>query len=250
MKDEYQKTHAITYTEVNQKGEFNVIAAFHLVQNIMTEYFESFESDNLRLKQKDHAIWVVSKTKLHFYQFPLWRDVICGDSYTTEVKPIRIEIESNFQNEKAEEIFVAKQECCVIDLETRRLRKIDTVHYPTNIKKKETKWAEPYLRLKEEFSEEDYVYSQKIFSSDIDFSRHTNNVAYVKWMMNTLPCQFFDDNQILDFEIHYLQESREGEEVRIYKKEKGTTMEFLIKAGEKEIARAGMTYCQLVKDTK
>lgn len=45
---------------------------------------------------------------------------------------------------------------------------------------------EPYSKLKEEFTEDDFVYEQKIYSSDIDFSRYTNNAVYVKLISNVL----------------------------------------------------------------
>ncbi len=244
MNIEYTKKHAVTYTELNQTGELELVSAFNLVQNVMTEYFESFKSDNMRLKKNNNAIWVVSKTKIHFNKYPMWRDLIKGTGYTTKIKPIRIEIETNFENNKKESLFIAKQECCVIDLESRKLRKVNTVDYPNDMEIKETKFAKSYLRLKEDFSEKNYIYKQKVHSSDIDYSNHTNNVAYVKYIVNTLPCKFFEENKITDFEIHYISESKEGQSLKIYKKEKDNAMEFLIKNGETEIIRAYLNYIQ------
>lgn len=101
---------------------------------------------------------------------------------------------------------------------------------------------EPYSKLNETFLEDDFVYEQKVFVADIDYSRHTNNVIYVKYIVNSLSCEFFDKNQITDFEIHYINESREGEILKIYKKEKESSIEFLIREGEKEIIRASLSY--------
>lgn len=62
------------------------------------------------------------------------------------------------------------------------------------------------------------MYEQKVFSADIDYSRHTNNAVYVKYIANTLSCEFLDKNKITDFEIHYINESKEGQNLRVYKK--------------------------------
>lgn len=242
MKTEYIKKHNVNYTEVNSKGQLDIVSSFNLVQNMMTEYFESFKSDNIRLKKNNNAIWVVTKTKIHYNNYPNWKEQIYGKGDTTKVKPIRIEIETNFKNADNEILFVAKQECCVIDLDTRRIRKVDTVDYPSDMETSEEILKQPYEAFKSEFTDEDYVYTQKVFSSDIDYSNHTNNVSYVKFLMNTLPCKFFNENKISDFEIHYLNESKESEELRIYKKELSDSMEFLIKENEKEIVRAKMYY--------
>lgn len=55
---------------------------------------------------------------------------------------------------------------------------------------------------------------------------------------------FLDKNQITDFEIHYLNESTEGQTLKIYKKEREQEIEFLIKEKDnnKEIARAVLKY--------
>ena len=76
MKAEYSKKHLITYTEINQTGQLDLASSFNLVQDMMTEYFESFKSDNIRLTKNNNAIWVVTKTKIHFNKYPIWKDEV------------------------------------------------------------------------------------------------------------------------------------------------------------------------------
>ena len=242
MKIEYTKNHSITYTEVNQEGKLDIVSGFNLVQNMMTEYFESFKSDNIRLKAKNNAIWVVTKAKMHFYKYPMWRDEISGIGRTTKVKPIRTEMETTFKDKENKLLFSTRQETCVIDLDTRKIRKVETVDYPEDMEAEEPIFQDAYQVLKDDFSEEDYVYKQKVFSSDIDFSRHTNNVSYVKYIINTLPCKFFEDNKVTDIEIHYISETKEGQTLKIYKKEKENSVLFLITDEEKEVIRAKIDY--------
>ena len=203
MKVEYEKEYQVSYTEVDQNLKLGLEEAVTFHQNIVTEYFESFKSDNIVLKNQNNAIWVVSKTKVHFNKYPTWRDIIYGRSYTTKVKPIRVEMETTFKNKEGEILFTTKQESCAIDLETRKIRKVETVNYPPDMETEENIIQEPYLKLNESFSENDFVYEQKIFSSDIDYSRHTNNAVYVRFIENALSCEFLDNYQITDFEIHY-----------------------------------------------
>lgn len=242
MKFEYEKEYTVSYTEVNQNLKLGLVEAITFPQNMVTEYFESFKSDNIILKNENNAIWVVSKTKVHFNKHANWRDVIYGRSYTTKVKPIRVEMETTFKDKNGEIVFSAKQESCAIDLETRKIRKVETVNYPADMETEESVVKETYLKLNESFSESDFIYEQKVFSTDIDYSRHTNNVVYVRYIANALSCEFLDNNEITDFEIHYINESKEGQMLKIYKKEKTNSMEFLIKEGEREIIRASLSY--------
>lgn len=244
MKAEYKRDYRVTYTEVDKNTYLSLPNALSLVQNTMTEYFESFGSDNIVLKKENSAIWGVSKAKMHFNKIPQWRDLLRGRSYTTKVKPIRVELETTFTDENDEIWFSVAQETCVIDLTTRKIRKVNSVNYPENMETENSVIEDNYKKLNQKFDEADFVYKQKIFSTDIDYSKHTNNVMYTKYIINSLGNDVLDKIQITDFEIHYINESVENQVLKIYKKELANEIEFLIKEEneDKEIVRANLKY--------
>ena len=242
MENEYKRKFFIGYSNCGRKVNLSVLNSLYLIQDMMTEYFGFLKSDNIILKSENNAIWVLAKTKVHFNKYPKWRDLIEGTVFTTGIKPIRVETEAQFKDKDNNVLFYANQETCVIDLTDRKIRKINTVNYPTGVQIKEGINKEKYLRLNTEFTEADKVYEQKIHSTDIDFSYHTNNVSYVKYILNSLNSDFIDSHKITDFEIHYINESKEGQKLSIYKKIKDNEIEFLIKEENREIARANLKY--------
>lgn len=242
MENEYKRKFFIGYSNCDRKVNLSVLNSLYLIQDMMTEYFGFLKSDNIILKSENNAIWVLAKTKVHFNKYPKWRDLIEGTVFTTGIKPIRVETEEQFKDKDNNVLFYANQETCVIDLTDRKIRKINTVNYPTGVQIKEGINKEKYLRLNTEFTEADKVYEQKIHSTDIDFSYHTNNVSYVKYILNSLNSDFIDSHKITDFEIHYINESKEGQKLSIYKKIKDNEIEFLIKEENREIARANLKY--------
>ncbi len=242
MKRVYNKDYKISYSEVNQDLKLGVYESFNLAQDTVTEYFENFGGDNIVVKNKDNAVWVVSKAKVHFNKLPVWTDVIKGICYTTKIKPIRVEIETAFKNKDDEVLFVTDQESCVLDIETRKIRKVNTITYPYDMEVESSLVQDGYLKLDTQFTETDLAYEQKVYSQDIDYSRHVNNAIYVRYLMNALPCDFFSKNKITDFEIHYINESKEGQLLKIYKKEENKNIRFLIKCDEKEIIRANLIF--------
>ena len=242
MENEYKRKFFIGYSNCDRKVNLSVLNSLFLIQDMMTEYFGFLKSDNIILKSENNAIWVLAKTKVHFNKYPKWRDLIEGTVFTTGIKPIRVETEAQFKDKDNNVLFYANQETCVIDLTDRKIRKINTVNYPTGVQIKEGINKEKYLRLNTEFTEADKVYEQKIHSTDIDFSYHTNNVSYVKYILNSLNSDFIDSHKITDFEVHYINESKEGQKLSIYKKIKDNEIEFLIKEENKEIARANLKY--------
>lgn len=242
MENEYKRKFFIGYSNCDRKVNLSVLNSLFLIQDMMTEYFGFLKSDNIILKSENNAIWVLVKTKVHFNKYPKWRDLIEGTVFTTGIKPIRVETEAQFKDKDNNVLFYANQETCVIDLTDRKIRKINTVNYPTGVQIKEGINKEKYLRLNTEFTEADKVYEQKIHSTDIDFSYHTNNVSYVKYILNSLNSDFIDSHKITDFEVHYINESKEGQKLSIYKKIKDNEIEFLIKEENREIARANLKY--------
>jgi acyl-ACP thioesterase len=99
-----------------------------------------------------------------------------------------------------------------------------------------------FEKLTDDFSENDFVYNQKIYYTDIDFSNHTNNAVYIRHILNTFPSDFFGKHTVEDFEIHYLHETLEGDLLSVYRKESEGTADFLIKSGDNEVVRAKLTF--------
>ena len=68
--------------------------------------------------------------------------------------------------------------------------------------------------------------------------KHTNNVSYVRFIMNMINSEILNNNIITDFEINYINESKEGQLLDIYRKDYEDKIDFLIKFEETELVRA------------
>ena len=242
MENKYKRKFFIGYSNCDRKISLSLLDSFYLIQDMMTEYFGFFKSDNIILKRENNAIWVLTKTKVHFNNLPVWRDVVEGTVFTTNIKPIRIGTETQFKDKDNNILFYANQETCAIDLDNRKIKKLSTVNYPKDLEIIEGINKEKYLKLNDEFTIDDKVSEQIVNSTDIDFSHHTNNVAYIRFILNSLSSEFLDNCKVTDFEIHYINETKEGQKLEIYRKLKDTDVEFLIKENDREIVRANLKY--------
>ena len=243
MKIECKKPYRMDYSYLDRNVNLRINECFNLAQNNSTEYFKKFGEDNLVIKEKYNALWVASKIKIHIYKNPTWLDILNSESFTSLIKPIKIETETKFTNQNNELIFIANQQSCLLDMETRKLRKIDTVNFPSDLETDNTLFSQNYQRLNDDFYESDFAYEQKVYSQDIDFSNHVNNTVYVRYIMNSLSSEFLDKINITDAEMHYIAESKEGQILKIYKKElENNVVRFLIKENDREIVRASISY--------
>lgn len=242
MENKHKRKFFIGYTNCDRKISLSLLDSFYLIQDMMTEYFGFLKSDNIILKRENNAIWVLTKTKVHFNNLPVWRDVVEGTVFTTNIKPIRVGTETQFKDKDNNILFYANQETCAIDLDDRKIKKISTVNYPKDLEIIEGINKEKYLKLNDEFTIDDKVSEQIVHSTDIDFSHHTNNVSYIRFILNSLSSEFLDNCKVTDFEIHYINETKEGQKLEIYRKLKDTDVDFLIKENDREIVRANLKY--------
>ena len=239
MKYDYEKEFILHYSEIDSSARFSLVSSLNYIQNMSTEYFAKMKTDNFTLSTQNNAVWVITKTKIKFIKIPVWQDKIKIRIYSVRVSNIRYNVEISFENEDGEILVLGKQEYCAMDVETRRARKIETISFPRDLEVEDEKYTDEYIRLRDDFKDIKSSYSLKISSQDIDFSKHTNNVVYVRYLMNMFPCDFLEKHPIKDFEIHYISESKENQILEIYKKEiSENEIEFLMKTEEKDVARA------------
>lgn len=241
MKYEYKKEKSIAYSQCDKKIRLGLTNVFELVEDMATEYYGSFKSDNITLKTKNNAAWVYSKISAHINKYPLWNQKVMCKSYTILHTKIKTRVENVVEDENGEILMVITQESCPIDLETRKIRKLESVSYPKDMEDKEKIGTNEFSRLTEKFDENDKIYTQVVQACDIDYTNHTNNVMYVKFLMNSFDSDFWKDKAVSDFEVHYLKESREKDKLEIYRKKiSEKEYEFLIKRDETEIIKAKM----------
>ncbi|GFZ15948.1 hypothetical protein Acr_25g0003570 [Actinidia rufa] len=99
----------------------------------------------------------------------------------------------------------------MMNQQTRRLSKM-----PEEVRAEISPWFIEKQAIQEELSEKieklddkakQYVNSNlKPKRSDLDMNHHVNNVKYVRWMLETIPDQFFENHQLSSMILEYRRE--------------------------------------------
>lgn len=243
MKYTYSKNYDTSYSFIDRSGRLGLVELMNLNQDMITEFFGSIGSDNAILRAKNNAAWIYTRTKVKMNELPFWNTKTKAVTFVSSMTPIRLEIETDLFDENENLLFAAKTEMCAIDFVERKIRKIDTLEFPKDMVVLSSNITEPFAKMKTEFVPSDFIYSQKVFASDTDFTNHTNNARYVKFLMNTFDANFYEQKTITDFEIQFAKESNEGNVLDILKKESSDhEFSFSIKNGEEVVVKAVMIY--------
>lgn len=242
MKYEFQKEFCANYSTLDHSMRQGLTSCFMWQQDMLTEYFESFGSDNITLRTECGALWVFTKTIIKIYRLPVWKQKVFARSYTTKVTKATFDAETVFTDENGETLFAFRSEACAMDAEGRKLRRIESVIFPKDMECLQPMVTENFSRPRTVSSVPCLTY--KIRSTDIDFSRHVNNVNYVKLTLNALSVDFLSENDVTFYEIHYLKETLLGDEIFVFKEEREGEIYFSLKNKSGEVAAAKMYYAK------
>ncbi|MBO7377490.1 MAG: hypothetical protein J6U35_01275 [Clostridia bacterium] len=240
MKYEFQKEFCANYSTLDHSMRQGLTSCFMWQQDMLTEYFESFGSDNITLKTKCGALWVFTKTIIKIFRLPVWRQKVFARSYTTKVTKATFDAETVFSDENGQTLFVFRSEACAMDAEGRKLRRIESVIFPKDMECLPPLISEGFSRPRTSASEPCLKY--KISATDIDFSSHVNNVNYVKLTLNALSVDFLTANDVTFYEIHFFRETLLGDEISVFKEEKEGEIYFSLQNKSGEVAAAKMCY--------
>lgn len=244
MNTETKNKIKIVASKTNFNTRVGIIEAAQIFQDNMCEYYKRLNCDGVNMVPKCHAFWALTKTKILFDKDIDWLDSCVIKTNLCKLTNVRMNLCSVLVCNDAESIFCL-QEMCGMDSETRGFRSVDSIPFwPKDVDVIGQYRELNFEKFLCEMTDEDYVTSVKVKNSNVDFFGHTNNVEYVRILYDMLDYDYLKKSKPLEFEIHYLKESRLGDELKIYKKQKENEVVFYIKKDDSVITKAKFAFAK------
>ena len=238
MKNYYEKELIISATYADRRCEVGVFQAALLVQDGMTELFHQYQCDAVRLSQSHGVLWAVARTKLYFDRDVFWMDRVRLKAFPVKVSSVAVHLNFLLETMDGTPLIRGRQEMCAIDVDGHSLRRVKTTPFPMEMDLLPPVFSEPYQRRKVKMGAEDVVYRYLVRTMDTDMNGHVNNVNYIRLLLDVRPSSFWDTYRIRDFDIHYVNEGMEGEELEICCQEEEDFLSILIRRGETSLVKA------------
>lgn len=210
-------------------------AYFMAFQDVAGQHAKMLGVDDKTMLQRDNAFWVVTKTKIKIESIPIWDDEIVLRTWPSHAEGVRCN--RSYQMLKDNKVIIkGLSEWIIIDATTRRLRRVETTHYPSDVDWISEKALDnKFMKFKDDFLSEDIIYDRIIHSCDIDVTHHTNNVVYISMLLNTFSVKELEAMTLKEIEISYINESLEGDKLQIFRKQKEDGYYFSIKKEDGKI---------------
>jgi medium-chain acyl-[acyl-carrier-protein] hydrolase len=211
----FKKNTEINFLQCYPGGDLKYTDMCHLLQLVAGEH-AALGGLSFSDMQPLHQAWVLQKMEVTIFSLPKWRDAILLKTYV-------IKMESGTSTRviemyREDQLLVkALSYWAVMDTQKRR----------------GTTLALPYehflnhdlLNLEIDKIHEDTFESEKhetrnhiVMLSDLDILNHANNVKYLEWCLNFFDSTELAQSPIKKFEMSFIRELKEGDEVQIHRK--------------------------------
>lgn len=210
-----KKDFSPVFGDADSDGFVGVRGYLTYFQNAVTEYMINLGLDGFTLFEKYGAAWVYAKYKLHINKK--------ADFHNLQTKSWiekRRSVSSLLQNleiSRSDELYAfGKLEFCLYSFRHERLCRVSDIDFPFSATVEKAVEIAPFTRIKPNFDRGEYKYSHIVRYTDLDSNIHMNNIKYVDMLLNAFDNNFYKTHFISDFEIHYLNQSYEGEKIDVF----------------------------------
>lgn len=202
-----------------------------LISDAVCDFLDENKIDNSIFSKTHSALWVVLKNKINIYNIAKYKDDLDINVEFLDIKKLCITIGVVV---KKDDVLYADAYVCLAAINSTNHNIIDISMLNLFDIKKES--INLYSRFKNNMDGFLIQKEVKPLKRDIDFSRHVNNLVYIRWLIDIL-----NEQNIYEFksiEIHYLKEIKFEDKVSIYFKKEESSVYFIIYT--KEINAKGL----------
>lgn len=224
MQNLITKNYDVNINNIGYNKRLSFVELLKMFQDLATAHAGELGLGYYDLAKKDNAFWVLSKLKVRFVEnLPEWGKEVSVQTFPLKpTSSVRFERCFSVMGDDNNHIACAESEWCMLDKDTRKIKKLSAIScMPQNMEylTESCLQADYTKNFENEFSKNDLVYSKKVSVSDLDLNKHVNNVIYSQMAYDCFDSDFLDNNFLYDYEIHYVKETVEGDELLFFKKQ-------------------------------
>ena len=192
----------------------SVMGAFQIVEDGLTAYFAQLGVDGVTVKRKYGAFWVFVKSRVRFLKKIVWNDEYTVEAWISLITLAKVHVDVRMRDARGDRVFEARVELCALDMEKQRIKRLAEIGIDKSVPT-----GEPADIAFGEFAVDELptVEEVQVRSTNIDHSHHTNNLEYLRVIMNTYSVAELEARAIQEVEIVYASQTYEGDVLSVQK---------------------------------
>lgn len=213
----FKKEYVIDINNVAFNGVSDVADIMALFQDAVTDHTQILGVDAPNVRQKLGAKWVITRVRFEINKRPSLADKCEVTTWPLAAKAIRFgrcfTLDCN-----GERLVNAYTEWCLLDCDTDEVIRANRLSMPIDEYMAEVVTQGKFSMAKEEFYDDDVVYSRTMRASDIDLNRHVNNVSYIRLALDCFTTDELENMNFDSFEMYYVSQCYEAQTLTLYRK--------------------------------
>ncbi len=190
-------------------ANLSVIGMFQTVEDAVTELLGELKADNMTMKKEYNTVWVFTRNRIKILKNIAWNEDFYTACFISSITRATVNVDIAIKNQSEELCVYSRVELCALDLQTERIKRISAVGIADRIMQEKPETDIAFTRFdRGELPEYGQV---QVKYTNIDFSRHTNNIEYIRFMLNTYSVRELETRPVKEMEILYTNQSFEGD---------------------------------------
>lgn len=211
----FTKQQIVSSNFIDADAKLSALGAFQLVENAITEGMAAQHIDGMTIRRKYNAFWVFTKNKVEFFGSVGWGDALTMESYVSSIAAAKLNVDTALKNADGQIVVYSRCEMCALDVATGRIVRTSAVGVDEHIVAESAQKEVTFDKLDCDNLPE--IEEVAVRSTNIDFSKHTNNVEYLRFVINTYSVEELLSRPIRELEINYVNQSYENDRLSIRK---------------------------------
>ena len=210
--------HTTYFREAEQDGYIGARGYFGYFQDGVTGLLNLVDKGNVTLVEKYRAPWILLRYRMHFVREIGYDHRVRVESWCEKRPSKRTLWLDTTISVEGEPVAFGRLEACVFDLDTMRPALMDFIDFPYEMEEDRDPVSVSFERLPKKSDGMREVYAAPVRYTDLDKTRHMNNLLYVNRFLDAFDADFYDAWRPTDMEVHFLSQCYEGERVGIWEK--------------------------------
>jgi len=162
--------------------------------------------------------WALAKLHLKIFKLPKWNDKIRVDTWAKERESIMFLRDYEVFNEAGELLCCAISEWMLVDYQLNKIVRLEKLNTTLDYPKDRMAFEGRVPRLQRlEYPENPEFHP--VLLSDLDMNQHVNNASYVRWVVDQLQYDFYNQHHIEEVVINYSNQLKPDEKYCIVMQE-------------------------------
>ncbi len=239
METIWKQSLSIYWANTDISGKLSLPGLGQLLINTATQHAENLGFGYKELKNQN-LNWILFRMNIKLNRRPEWNEPVTLTTWPSGIRGLAGLREFVMADEKGEKLCTATSEWLIIDLDSRRPKRLNQFEDILKFEEQEKAFTTtpPVANNKGDFSD---LFSVTIRHSDMDLNGHVTARRYFDWMDDAL-YQIHKEKEIDLIQITFLNETYLDETIILQVDETNTTVRGIRKSDEKTAFMAAVQY--------